>query len=220
MTTADDYILLPNGRTLLKEHLKGADLLDYLAGFIKRFVIVTDIQASVISLWVIHTYLNGWGDTTPYLHIYSPEKRSGKTRLLEIMEQLVNKPWFTGRVTPAVLARKIDKEIPTLLLDESDAAFKSNQEYSQTLRGILDSGYRRSGKYSVCIGQGANLTYKDFSTYCPKAFAGIGSLPDTIADRSIPIELKRRSKNESVSKFRVREVEKEVSTLRNVLSNG
>ena len=26
----------------------------------------------------------------------------------------------------------------------------------------------------VCVGQGANITYEDFATYCPKAIAGIG----------------------------------------------
>ena len=32
-------------------------------------------------------------------------------------------PWLTGRVSAAVLTRKVDGETPTLLLDESDAAF-------------------------------------------------------------------------------------------------
>jgi hypothetical protein len=47
-------------------------------------------------------------------------KRSGKTRLLEVAETLVARPWFTGRTTAAALVRKIDGDQPTLLLDESD----------------------------------------------------------------------------------------------------
>ena len=35
---------------------------------------------------------------------------SGKTLLLETMEVIVARPWLTGRVTAAVLARKVDKE--------------------------------------------------------------------------------------------------------------
>ena len=47
-----------------------------------------------------------------------------------------------------------------------------------------------------------------FSVYCPKAFAGIGDcLPDTIADRAIPIRLKRRTRDEAVERFRLRDVE-------------
>ena len=61
------------------------------------------------------------------------------------------------------------------------------KEYAEALRGVLNTGHRRGGKASCCVGQGANITYKDFSTFCPKAIAGIGKLPDTVADRSIPI---------------------------------
>lgn len=34
--------------------------------------------------------------------------------------------------------------------------------------------YRRSGKCTVCIGQGGNIQARDFSTFSPKAIAGIG----------------------------------------------
>ena len=77
-----------------------------------------------------------------------------------------------------MLTRKVDGETPTLLLDESDVAFKHDTEYSEALRSILNSGYRRSGVSSLCVGQGAGLTYRDFSTFCPKAIAGIGALGD------------------------------------------
>jgi hypothetical protein len=46
----------------------------------------------------------------------------------------------------------------------------------------------------------------DFPTYCAKVIAGIGSLPDTVADRSIPIRLTRRRKDEKVERFRKRHV--------------
>ncbi len=117
---------------------------------------------------------------------------------------LVARPWKTGRVTPAVLVRKVDAEAPTLLLDESDTAFRSDKEYSEALRGVLNTGYERGGAASVCVGQGANITYRDFLTFCPKAIAGIGRLPDTVEDRSIRIELRRKSPNEKVEPLRRR----------------
>lgn len=191
-----------------------SEILNQIASFLKRFVVLTQSQIDVITLWIIHTYLFDEADTTPYLYITSPEKRSGKTRLLEVLELFVNKPWYTGRVTPAVLSRKIDAECPTLLLDEFDAAFKGDKEYSETLRAILNTGYRRGGKTSICTGQGANIGYTDLETYCPKAFAGIGKLPDTIEDRSIPIVLKRRSIDEQVERFKKRKVEAEASIIK------
>lgn len=184
-----------------------SDLLDELTRFIRRYIVLASEEAQVCALWVAHTWAFGAADTTPYLWVTSPAKGSGKTRLLEVLNLLVAKPWLTGRVTAAVLVRKVDAESPTLLLDESDAAFRGEKEYAEALRGILNSGYARSGKASLCTGQGANLGYKDFSTFAPKAIAGIGTLPDTVADRSIPIRLRRRIVAEPVERFRRRKVE-------------
>lgn len=198
--------------------LDGHQILDEIFLFVRRFVVLSESQLITISLWVVHTYAFNFSDATPYINITSPEKQSGKTRLLEIFELLVAKPWFTGRVTSAVLGRKIDSECPTLLLDESDAAFKGEKEYTETLRGILNTGYRRGGKSSVCTGQGANIDYKDLSTYCPKAIAGIGKLPDTVTDRSIVIKLNRRKPSETVERFRRKKTDREAAPLRERIS--
>jgi len=186
--------------------------------FIRRFVSLSDSQARVLTLWVVHTHAFPAAAATPYMAINSPEKQSGKTRLLEVLNTLVASPWMTGRVTAAVLTRKIDRDHPTLLLDESDAAFGGEQEYAEALRGILNTGYVIGGSASCCVGQGAAIGFKDFSTFCPKAIAGIGSLPDTVADRSIPIRLKRAAPGEIVERFRRRDVEYETATLRDAVS--
>jgi len=55
---------------------------------------------------------------------------------------------------------------------------------------------------------------RDFDTFCPKAIAGIGKLPDTVADRSIPIRLRRKPPGTAVARFRRREVEPEAADLR------
>src|SRR5829696_1162016 len=190
----------------LKKAPDGAELLANLIGFIRRYVALSEDQAILSSLWIVHTHAFDAADTTPYLNIKSAEKRSGKTRLLEVLSLLAAGSWLTGRVTAAVLVRKVAAETPTLLLDESDAAFKGGREYAETLRGVLNAGFRRGGVASLCVGQGANITYEDFPVYCPKAIAGIGKLPDTVADRSIPIELRRRRPSEKVERFRLRKV--------------
>jgi len=184
----------------------GSELLERLVWFIRRYVALSEDQALLSALWIVHTYALDAADTTPYLNIKSAEKRSGKTRLLEVLSLLAAGSWLTGRVTAAVLVRKVAAEMPALLLDESDAAFKGDREYAETLRGVLNAGFRRGGVASLCVGQGANIRYQDFPVYCPKAIAGIGKLPDTVADRSIPIELRRRRPSEKVERFRLRKV--------------
>jgi len=196
----------------------GAAALDDTRAFIQWFVAASEAQARVIALWVAHTYTFSAADCTPYLEISSAEKQSGKTRLLEVLETLVAKPWLTGRVTAAVLYRKIHAEQPTLLLDESDAAFKGEQEYAQALRGVLNTGHRRGGKTTCCVKSDANWVSADFSTFCPKAIAGIGRLPDTVADRSIPIRLKRAARGDGIQRFRRRDVEPAVEYLREQLA--
>jgi hypothetical protein len=173
--------------------------------FIRTYVVLPPEAAALVALWVEQTHAIEAFDYVAYLHIKSPLPECGKTRLLEVLESLVAKPWLTGRVTSAVLMRKVDAEHPVLLLDESDAAFNGDPQYAEALRGMLNSGFHRSGKASACVGQGANLTYKDFSTFGPKAIAGIGQLPSTVESRSIPIALKRRTKNEAVAKWRRRD---------------
>jgi hypothetical protein len=51
-----------------------------------------------------------------------------------------------------------------------------------------------------------NHDLREFNVFCCKAFAGIGSLHDTIASRSIAIEMRRKLPSEEVSAFRHRAV--------------
>jgi len=194
-----------------------AELLDELCGFVGRFVRMTEPEAVAVTLWALHTHTIGAAAATPYLSITSAEKESGKTLLLEVLNLLVANPWLTGRATAAVLPRKIDADGPTLLLDESDTAFRGDRDYAEALRGVLNTGYRRSGKTTVCVGQGSEIGFKDFSTFCPKAIAGIGRLPDTVQSRSIPIRLKRKAPGEAVERFRERDVAEEARPLREAL---
>ena len=166
------------------------------------------------AIWTVHTHAIGAADFTPYLSPNSPAKRSGKTRLLEVERLIVNKPWFTGRVTASALVRKTHHEHPTLLLDESDAAFQGDKDYSEALRGILNSGFERDGTYSMSVQSGNDWKAQDFSTFSPKMIAGIGRLPQTVEDRSIPIRLKRAFRDEHRERFRKRKVQPEAAELK------
>ena len=123
--------LLEAARTVEKDKISLPELLNDIWNMITKYVILTPQQADTISLWVVHTWTFEASDTTPYLWISSPEKRSGKTRLLETLEQLVRDPWFTGQTSSAALFRKIERDKPTLLFDEVDAMFKGKKELDE-----------------------------------------------------------------------------------------
>ncbi|OGO51921.1 MAG: hypothetical protein A2148_04545 [Chloroflexi bacterium RBG_16_68_14] len=198
----------------LAETEDSAALLDDLAAFLRRYVVLADAQGDTVALWCAHSHAVDAADATPYLSIVSVEKRSGKTRLLETLELVAARPWLTGRVTAAVLIRKVAGDRPTLLLDESDAAFQGEQEYAETLRAILNAGHRRRGVASVCVRTGGDWAAQDFPVFGPKAIASIGKLPDTITDRAIIVTLKRRAPSERVARFRWREADTLAAPLR------
>jgi Protein of unknown function (DUF3631) len=196
----------------------GSLILADVRAFVRRFVALDDVQADAVALWIAHTHLFAAFYCTPYLAITSPEKRSGKTRLLEVLELLVRVAIATANISDAALFPMIDSKQPTLLVDEVDAVF-GKKSPREELRGMLNAGYRQ-GATTHRMGGATNTTLQTFSVYCPKAFAGIGDcLPDTISDRAIPVRLKRRTRNVIIERFRLRDVEPQGHSLRDRLTD-
>jgi hypothetical protein len=90
-------------------------------------------EAATLALFVLHTWTVEAADTTPYIVLTSPERRSGKTRLLEVLELIVRKPWHCASTSEAALFRKVHVDEPTLLLDEVDAIFGSHSAWIHRL---------------------------------------------------------------------------------------
>jgi hypothetical protein len=195
-----------------------AALLDAVAALLSRYVVFrSTAQRTAVVLWIAHAHALKAFEVTPYLNVRSAEKRSGKTRLLETLAELVPRPWLTVQPTEAVLFRKIARDDPTLLLDEVDTIFKGpSTDRTEGLRAVLNSGYRRGATVDRCTGRDKEKLAA-FPVFCAKVLAGIGTLPDTVNDRCIPIVLARRKRDEGVRRFRVREVREEAGPIRDAL---
>lgn len=193
-----------------------ADLLLAARGFIERYVVLrSDHQAVALPLYIAHTYVPEAADATPYVAVTSPEKRSGKTRLLEVLELLVHNPLLVAHLSEAALYRTIAAQRPTLLFDEVDTLFgKHSAQQNEGLRRVLNAGYRRNASVHRCEGEGKKMRVVKFDVFCPKVLAGIGRLPDTLSDRAIHIRLHRKARDESVDRFRPRIVEPDAADLR------
>jgi len=163
-------------------------------------------------LWIAHTHAFAAASATPRLAIQSAEKRSGKTRLLEVLDLLVHEPVSTANITAAAMFRLLQDETPTLLIDEVDSVFTRAGKGNETLRGVLNAGYRRGGVIIRTVAGGAER----FPVFAPVALAGIGELPDTVQDRSIVIRLRRRE-DQPVERLHHREVEADCFALRGSL---
>lgn len=192
-------------------------MLSTVETLLRNYVVLSSAQSCALALWVIHTHVVEAGDVTPYIAITSPEKRSGKTRLLEVLELLVPTPLRVANISEAALFRTIAEHRATLLLDEADALFNGKNE-REDLRALVNAGYRRGAVVMRCEVEGKRIVPKRYDAYCAKAIAGIGQLPDTIADRSIPIRLQRKTRAEAVARFRFREVTEAGDVLRDALA--
>ena len=129
----------------------------------------------------------------------SPEKGSGKTRLLEVLELLTPTARHAVNMTAAALFRAVEMDQPTLLFDEADTYFgpKAAKDHEE-LRGLVNAGHRRGAVAYRVVGKGAEMSVKAFPAFAAVALAGIGDLPDTILDRSVLIRMRRRAPDETV----------------------
>jgi hypothetical protein len=182
----------------------GAELADSITAALRRFIVLPRPEHyTAVALWVLFAHAHDAFRFSPLLLVTSPEKASGKSRLLEILSVVTPRAWLTTAPSDAVVFRKIDKQRPTFLLDEADnIGWKDRGEFL----AIYNSGFGRRGSVvSRCAGEGANLEPKDYSVWCPKALACIRvPLPDTTVSRSIVLHLRRKMRSEPAEELRDR----------------
>ena len=212
VTTAPAEPITPDRASTL-----AAELLTTIKSWITGYVIVSEEQATILAVWVLHTYVLAAADITPYLHITAAEKECGKSLLMDVLAAVACNPIRSGGMTAAALVRTVDAHEPTLFLDEMDAAMGGDKEYAEAQRCILNEGFHRGGTFYKCDGKNHDL--RAFNVYCCKAFAGIGSLPDTVASRSIMIEMRRKLPTEIVKSFRHKAVRAEAAPIAAALEN-
>jgi putative DNA primase/helicase len=175
----------------------GDQLLSDIASVIARFIVCKLETAHAATLWVAMTWLIDTVETAALAVITAPEKRCGKSQRLTVLGKLSRRPMVASNISSAALFRVIDAWQPTLMIDEADAFMRENEE----LRGILNSGHKRDSAYVVRT-VGEDFTPKQFSTWGAKAIAGIGHLADTLMDRAIILDLRRKLPHESVERLR------------------
>jgi Protein of unknown function (DUF3631) len=183
---------------------EGADNLARLHAALTRYVVFPSPEAAdAVALWITATHAQPAWEHATRLAIISPEKRCGKSRLLDVIEATCHAPLMTVNISPAALVRSISDNPPTLLLDEADTVFgRRAGDQHEDLRGIINSGHQRNRPY-IRWDVTARETEK-CPTFAMAALASIGDLPDTIMDRSIVIRMRRRAPSENVAPYRTR----------------
>jgi uncharacterized protein DUF3631 len=179
-------------------------LLDEVHAALTRYVILpTPEAADAVALWIAATHAQTAWQTATRLVITAPEKRCGKSRLLDVVEATCYHPLITVNISPAALVRSIGDDPPTLLLDESDTVFgKKAGDNHEDLRGIINAGHQQNRPY---VRWDATTRQPEHCpTFAMAALAGIGSMPDTIEDRAVMVRMRRRAPGETVRPYRNR----------------
>jgi Protein of unknown function (DUF3631) len=184
----------------------GARLLDFIRAAVVRYVVLPSAESTdAVVLWVAATHAQPAWAHAPRLVIRAPEKRCGKSRLLDVIEATCHEPLITVNASPAAVYRAIGTDDPpTLLVDEADTIFGSRKtaEANEDLRGLLNAGHQRNRpaiRYDA-----AARRIERIPTFAMAALAGIGRMPDTIEDRAVIVPMRRRAPGEQVAPYRQR----------------
>ncbi len=177
-----------------------AEVLDATEAAIKRHVVCSDAERTIIALWVAHTWVYTRFSYTPRLGLESPQPRCGKTRTVGVLKCLCHRPVEADGVTPATLIRLREAVGPaTVLLDEMGDALKRSQELDDVLR----SGFQADKRVlRMRQNEDGTYTHEAFDVHMPVVLAMLGAPVAALADRTIHIHLQRKPRTVKVTPLR------------------
>jgi putative DNA primase/helicase len=183
----------------------GTELITDMARVVRSHVILSEHQALAVALWVLHSHAVEYAEHTPRLQIRSPTMRCGKTTLMNTVAPMLPKALNTENITTAALFRVIEMCQPTLLIDEADSFLKRDDgRDNEEMRGILNAGHARGGKVIRVVGE--NHEPRAFKVFTPLVYAWLVrrglQVAQTLEDRSITVELRRRLPDEQIERLR------------------
>lgn len=184
---------------------EGAELLDSLRSALLTYVVFpSDETVTAVTLWIAASHVQNAWQHAPRLAVISPEKRCGKSRLIDIIYGTCHQPLIAVNISPAALVHSVTDDPPTLLIDEADTIFtKKGSDLHEDLRGILNAGHQRNRPYLRWDIKARER--EECPTFAFAALASIGELPETIMDRAVIVKMRRRAPGEKVASYRSRD---------------
>ena len=144
---------------------------------------------TVLALWTLMSYVYPIWPAVPYLSIGGP-LGSGKSRVFDILVNLVFRPTVSSNMTAPCLFRTLDSRGGTLLLDEAERLRSQGPEVAEIM-SILLAGYKAGQKAQRLEKVGESFNLVNFDVFGPKAIACINELPPALASRCIRLTMFR-----------------------------
>jgi hypothetical protein len=180
---------------LWPEAVDTAALLEELIAQLQRFIVFRhSTDATAVALWLTFSWIHAVATHSPNLAATSPEPDCGKSTLMGVLGRLTPRPFTSVELTGPALYRIVDRDHPTMIIDEADDLFHRKPD----LRHVINAGWSRGTKIPRVV-QGV---VREFDPFCPKAIALKGTeMPNTTASRSIIIDLWPKRPEETVEVF-------------------
>jgi Protein of unknown function (DUF3631) len=182
-------------------------LLQEICAKISKYIIMCPEAVTATVLWTMTAWAHEGSTHSPILAAISVEPDSGKSTLLGVLRFLVPKPFVSVEPTGPSVYRTVDREHPTLIIDEADDLFYRKSD----LRAIVNAGWSRGTRIPR---QG-----RWYDPFCPKILGILGKtkLPRTIASRSIILRMWPKKPVEKAEDFAYAD-DPEFSTIRRKLA--
>jgi putative DNA primase/helicase len=163
-----------------------------------------------IALWTLLAWIHHVATHSPFLVITSVEPDSGKTTLVGVLGFLVPKPFLGAEPSGASIYRYVDREKPTLSVDDADELFMRKTD----VKHIFNVSWTRGTRIPRQV-QGRTVF---FDPFCPKIVGLLGlKMPRPLVGRSIVIKMWPKKPDEMVTGFEYIDDE-EFATLRRKLA--
>jgi len=197
--TAKDFVSWLEGDKT--KSVDGAELVKRIAEYLRRFIVFTDANcAEIIALWVLGSYLYPVFQTYPYIWITSKEPGSGKTVLGQIVANLAFNGEFMVSPNETHLFRLAESTRGVQVWDETEAAEEMERRRFNAMKAVLLSGYRNGGAVPRQVGRNYERSEK-FHVFCPRVFIGLSKLPDTVVQRTITVQMTKRSADQEIELY-------------------
>jgi putative DNA primase/helicase len=154
-------------------------LLQEISAKISKYIVMRPEAVTATVLWTMTAWAHEGAAHSPILAAISVEPDSGKSTLPGVLRFLLPKPFVSVEPTGPSVYRTVDREHPTLIIDEADDLFYRKSD----LRAIVNAGWSRGTRIPR---QG-----RWYDPFCPKILGILGKtkLPRTKASRSIILRM-------------------------------
>lgn len=182
---------------------------------LKRYVDLTEECYTIVTLWIIGTYLHKYFPSYPFLY-FNAMKGSGKTRLLKLISTLAKNGDLVVNISEAAFFRTVKGK--TLCIDE----FERTAKEKAVLRELLNAAYKRGTKVvrmtKVKGKKREKMVVEEFDVYAPICMANVYGMDDVLQDRCITLILEKSTKKQIIKKMETFEYDNDIQEVKKILN--